>query len=99
LYFEFVNKVLLPHTEKMIVASSADLFLMETLDKYKAINLSCVMLEHMNRVMTAKDGCHGMAYGYLLNRVFNYFNVPLEGELQKLSSKPSQYPLSSSVSV
>ncbi|KAH0743068.1 hypothetical protein KY290_031061 [Solanum tuberosum] len=55
LYFEFVNKVLLPCTKKIIVASLADLFSYGNLDKYDAINPP----------------------GYLLNKVFYHFNVPL----------------------
>lgn len=77
LYFEFVNKVLLSHTEKRNVASSADLFLMEMLDMYETINLPGLVLEHMHRIMTGKDGKHGMAYGYFLNKVFEHFNIPL----------------------
>lgn len=39
LYFEFVNKVLLPRLEKRTVASTVDLFLMEQLETFEAINL------------------------------------------------------------
>ncbi|KAH0696343.1 hypothetical protein KY290_013711 [Solanum tuberosum] len=50
LLFEFINKVLVPRTEKRTVASVADLFLMEKLDELEGINLSAIMLEHMHRV-------------------------------------------------
>jgi len=52
LFFQFVNKVLLPRTEKRTVASSTDLFLMEQLDKLEAINHPIIMLEHMHWIMT-----------------------------------------------
>lgn len=50
-------------------------FLMESLTKFKHIKLPTIMIEHMHKVMTAKDDKHGLAYGFLLNRVFTYFDV------------------------
>jgi len=35
------------------------------------------MLEHMHRVMTWKNAKHGIPYGYLLNFVFNHFEIPV----------------------
>lgn len=64
LYFEFINMVLLPRTEKRIVASSTNLFVMEQ-DTYEAINLPRIMLEHMHMIMTVKNGKHGINYKYL----------------------------------
>ncbi|KAH0749306.1 hypothetical protein KY290_028538 [Solanum tuberosum] len=77
LLFEFINKVLVPRTEKRTVTSAADLFLMEKLDALEEINLSALMLEHMHRVMTQRLAKHGIPYGYLLNFVFKHFKVPL----------------------
>ncbi|KAH0715953.1 hypothetical protein KY285_008859 [Solanum tuberosum] len=74
---KFINKVLVPRSKKRTVASAADLFLMEKLDELKAINLPAIILEHMHRVMTWKNSKHGIPYGYLLNHVFNHFEVPL----------------------
>jgi len=45
LLFEFINKVLVPRTEKRTVASATDLFLMEKLDELEEINLPAIMLE------------------------------------------------------
>ncbi|KAL3368697.1 hypothetical protein AABB24_009500 [Solanum stoloniferum] len=81
LYFEFVNKVLLLRTEKRNAASSTDLLLMEMLDMYETINLPGLMLEHMHRIMTGRDGKHGTAYGYFLNKVFEHFNTPIGKEI------------------
>ncbi|KAH0779224.1 hypothetical protein KY290_005651 [Solanum tuberosum] len=77
LMFEFINKVVVPGTEKRTMASAADLFLMEKLDELDEINLSAIMLEHMHRVMTWQNAKHGIPYGYLLNFVFNHFEVPV----------------------
>ncbi|KAK4709947.1 hypothetical protein R3W88_004460 [Solanum pinnatisectum] len=77
LLFEFIKKVLVPRSEKRTVASAADLFLMEKLDELNEINLLAIMLEHMHRVMTWKEAKHEIPNGYLLNLVFNYFEVPL----------------------
>lgn len=52
LMFEFINKVLVPKSEKRIVASVTDLYLMEQLDELEAINLPVIMLENMHGVMT-----------------------------------------------
>ncbi|KAH0665678.1 hypothetical protein KY285_026884 [Solanum tuberosum] len=77
LLFEFINKVLVPRSEKRTVTSTVDLFLMEKLDELDKINLPSIMLEHMHRVMTWKEAKHEISYGYLLNLVFNHFKVPL----------------------
>lgn len=61
--FEFVNKVLLPHSEKCTVSSIVDLFLMETLSKFEMINLSALILEHLHKVLHVKDGKDGLFYG------------------------------------
>ncbi|WMV54998.1 hypothetical protein MTR67_048383 [Solanum verrucosum] len=75
LYFEFVNKVMLPQTEERTIAFVVDLFLIEQLESYEAINLAGIILEHMHQIMTIKNGKNGIAYGYLLNRGFNHFNL------------------------
>ncbi|KAG5612855.1 hypothetical protein H5410_024136 [Solanum commersonii] len=45
LMFEFINKVMVPWTEKRTVASAFDLFLMEKLDELEEINLPTTMKE------------------------------------------------------
>lgn len=75
LVFEFVNKVLLPRTEKRTIAGVPDLFLMEALSTFQTINLAGVMIEHMHKIMNIKDSKHGLAYGFLLNKVFEFFKV------------------------
>ncbi|KAH0745930.1 hypothetical protein KY285_007587 [Solanum tuberosum] len=44
LLFEFINKVLVPQTEKKTITSAADMFLMEKLDELEEINLPALML-------------------------------------------------------
>ncbi|KAK4733854.1 hypothetical protein R3W88_008115 [Solanum pinnatisectum] len=51
LLFEFVNKVLLPRSEKRTVASAADLFLMESLCRFEPLNLPVLILEHMHKTV------------------------------------------------
>jgi len=77
LLFEMVNKVLLPRAERRSITSRADLFLMEALDNFTTINLPGIMIEHMQKVVDFKDGNHGLPYGFLLTKVFEYFKVPL----------------------
>ncbi|KAH0746272.1 hypothetical protein KY285_007929 [Solanum tuberosum] len=56
LYFEFVNKVMLPQTEQCTISSVVDLFFIEQLKSYEAINLPGIILEHMHQIMTIKNG-------------------------------------------
>lgn len=74
--FEFVNKALLPRTEKISTLSNTDFFLMESLTKFKKVNPSVIMIEHMHKVINVKDRKHDLAYGFLLNRMFEHFKVP-----------------------
>ena len=60
LVFEFVNKVLLPRTEKRTSATSSDLFLMESLCKFEPLDLPAPMLEHMYKTIIERKGIHGM---------------------------------------
>ncbi|KAH0696330.1 hypothetical protein KY290_013695 [Solanum tuberosum] len=50
---------------------------MKQLETFEAINLPGIMLEHLHRIMTVKNGKHEIADGYLLNKVFNHFSMPL----------------------
>ncbi|XP_070013871.1 uncharacterized protein [Nicotiana sylvestris] len=77
LLFELVNKVLLPRAERRSVTSKSDLFLMEQLDSFTPVSLPVIMIEHMQKVVTFKDGNYGLPYGFLLTQVFKFFEVPL----------------------
>ena len=50
---------------------------MEKLINLEELNLLALMLEHMHKVMTWKQAKHGIPYRYILNFVFNHFEVPL----------------------
>lgn len=78
LYFEFINKVLLPRYMKRSVATTVDLYLMEALRELESLNLPALMMEHITKIMTVKDGNHGLGYGYLLNKVFAHFRIKLD---------------------
>lgn len=71
-----MNKVLLPRTESRNIVGVSDLFIMEALSTFQPINLSALMIEHMHKVMTVKDGKHGLTYGFLLIKVFEFFKLP-----------------------
>ena len=77
LVFEFVNRTLLPRTEKRTLTTSAYLYMMELLYKFEPLNLPGIMLEHMYKTVIERKGIHGMGYGYFLTEVFKYFNIPL----------------------
>lgn len=78
LIFEMVNKVLLPQSKRIFIASIADLVLLEARDSYTSISLRGLMIKHMLKVANIKDGKHGLSYGFLLTRVFENFDMPLE---------------------
>ena len=77
LVFEFVNKVLLPRTEKRTSTTSADLFVMEMLCRFEALNIPGLMLEHMYKTVMERKVIHGMGYGYFLIEVFKNFKISL----------------------
>ncbi|KAG5615329.1 hypothetical protein H5410_015153, partial [Solanum commersonii] len=49
---------------------------MESLCKFKPLNLPALVLEHMYKTFVKLKGKHGMGYGYFLTKVFNPLNVP-----------------------
>lgn len=59
------------------MASTADLYLNKALSKLDAINLPAIILEHIHKTVSVKEGKHGTGYGYFLTRAFNYFGLPL----------------------
>lgn len=77
LVFEIVNKVLLSRNEKRNVTSIVDLFFMKVVSPFHKINLSAIMLKHMDKVVNMKHGKPGLSYGFQLNKVFEFFRVPL----------------------
>lgn len=48
---------------------------MDTLRKFKIVNLSAIIIEHIHKEMYFKDKKHGLEYSYLLNKVFDHFKV------------------------
>lgn len=48
---------------------------MEALSKYRQVNLPTIIIEHIHKVLKAKDRKHGLAYGFWLNWVFAYFDI------------------------
>ena len=77
LVFEFINKVLLPCTEKRTIATAADLFVMEMVCSFETLNLPGLMLEHIYKTIIERKGVHGMGYEYFLTEVFKHFQIPL----------------------
>lgn len=75
LVFEFVNKVVLPRSEKRIIDSIVNLFVLEFFSKFELISLPALMIEHMYKVVHVKEGKYDMPYEYFLNKVFDHFGV------------------------
>lgn len=51
---------------------------MENLRIFEVINLPTIMLEHMSKILTIKDGKLDLGYGYFLLKVFQNVGIPLE---------------------
>lgn len=68
LLFEQVNKVLLPRAERRSITSIEDMVLHEALGSFTSINLPGIMIEHMLKVESFKDGKHGLPYKFLLTK-------------------------------
>lgn len=64
----------------------ANLFLKESLSKFKNISLTDIIIEHILMVMM-NDGRHGLAYGFLLNKVFDLFKVPFGKKFTRSSKQ------------
>ncbi|KAH0632849.1 hypothetical protein KY284_035635 [Solanum tuberosum] len=95
LLFEFVNKVLLPRTEKMTAASATDMFVMESLCKFEPIDLPTLMMEHMYKSVIEHKGKYGMGYGYFLTKVFHHLNIPVG--VGKIGTAKQSFALSTPV--
>lgn len=54
LFFELVNMVILPRSEKRTILTGPNLFLIKVLSKYKKVNLPAIIIEHIKTVMTPK---------------------------------------------
>lgn len=79
LLFEFVNKCLLPRSERRHEATYLDLEVMEVLDQNMPINLLLLMLKHVERKADQEKGTHALPFGFLLTRVFDQLGSPLRG--------------------
>lgn len=75
-----MDKVVLSRAEWRIVALVVNLFMLECLSKCELISMLALMIEHMYKAIHVKERRCGMPYGYLINKVLNYFSVVSEKE-------------------
>lgn len=59
-FFDFINKVVLPRSEKRTIYFREDFLMMEAFNKFEAINLLAIILDHMNKTITVKKSKHGI---------------------------------------
>ena len=67
--FEFINKVLLPRTEKRTSATAADLFVMEMLCSFEALILPGLMREHIYKTVI------GLEYTCIIWWLWGFFTI------------------------
>lgn len=70
--------MLLPRAKRRSITSNANLVLLEELTSFSSISLPGIMIEHMMKASDFKDGNYGLPYAFLLTKVLEYFEVPLE---------------------
>ncbi|KAK4362537.1 hypothetical protein RND71_017778 [Anisodus tanguticus] len=68
LLFELVNNVLLPRFERRSMTTVPDMFLMKNLASFTPVNLPSLIMKHMLKIMSVKDGKHGLCYGFILTK-------------------------------
>nr|XP_010312904.1 delphilin-like [Solanum lycopersicum] len=78
LLFEIVHKVILPRGHQRHIASIRDMGLMNALECKERIDWPTLIIKHLARIVDPKLGSHQLAFGNLLTRVFDAFEVPLE---------------------
>ena len=82
LLFDIVHKVILPRGHQRHIASIRDMGLMNALECKKHIDWTTLIIKHLARIIDPKLGYHQLAFGNLLTRVFDAFDVPLgEGRI------------------
>nr|XP_016440724.1 PREDICTED: uncharacterized protein LOC107766456 [Nicotiana tabacum] len=84
LFFELVNKVLLPHSERRSIATKSDMVLMEALDKFVPINLPAIMIDHMQKLVNFKERVGGSIS--TISQMINAQNVASE-EIRRLRAR------------
>ncbi|KAK4364634.1 hypothetical protein RND71_015992 [Anisodus tanguticus] len=70
---KIVNKVLLLRAEGRSITSITDLVLLEALSTFNPISLLAFMIEHMVKVVNAREGKHGLPYGFFLTKILEHF--------------------------
>ena len=82
LLFEIVHKVILPRGHQRHIASIRDMGLMNALECKERIDWPTLIIKHLARIVDPKLSSHQLAFGNLLTRVFDAFEVPLgEGRI------------------
>ncbi|GAB2261097.1 hypothetical protein Droror1_Dr00011952 [Drosera rotundifolia] len=72
-YFIFLIKCLIPRGSKKIEATALDMILMELLLDKKQINLSVLVIKHMQYLASPRS--HELPYGVWLTKTFMHFKV------------------------
>ncbi|XP_015089745.1 neurofilament medium polypeptide-like [Solanum pennellii] len=77
LLFEIVHKVILPRGHQRHIASIRDIGLINAIECKERIDWPTLIIQHLARIVDPKLGSHQLAFGNLLTRVFDAFEVPL----------------------
>ena len=70
--------MILPRQKRRTISSFLDLTLMELLDYEIPINLSLLIIKHMQRVLVKDTNGHALSYQFWLASVFNNFHIPVK---------------------
>ncbi|KAM3222339.1 hypothetical protein P3L10_021609 [Capsicum annuum] len=75
LYFDVVHKMILLKKERRTIATFLDLTLMELLDTEVQIDLPCLILKHVQRVLLKEVSGHALPYQFFLTPIFEDFDI------------------------
>lgn len=70
--------MILHRQERRTIANFLDLTLMEQLDTQVPIDLSRLMIKHMQRVLVQDVNSHALPYEFWLASVFEDFHIPVK---------------------
>lgn len=78
LYFDVVRKILIPRKECRSETSYLNLILMELLDSEIPINLSSLIIKHMQWVLIQDTNGHALPHGFRLASILEAYSIPMQ---------------------
>jgi len=81
LIFWFLIKNIIPRGQGRNQTDAMDQCLTDLMDRGEQINLPAFMIKHIAKIANTTQA-HDLGYGFLLTRVFEYFGVELQKQVE-----------------